>query len=149
MKPDFEPTARQRWMQVLARAGERLAHYEAQLEGVQYQCIRRPETGMAMVRGRMGGTGQAFNLGEMTVTRCVIQLPDGRAGYSYVAGRNKRHAELAAVADALLQGEENSALMSSLISPLAREQQEKRESRQARVAASKVDFFTLVRGENA
>lgn len=148
MKADFAPTERQRWMQVLARAGDALAGYESELGGVPYQCIRKPETGMAMVRGRTGGTGQAFNLGEMTVTRCVVQLQDGRAGYSYIAGRNKRHAELAALADALLLGDEKAKLMQSVIEPLARSQQQARLVRQAQVAASKVDFFTLLRGEN-
>lgn len=149
MKSDLVPTERQRWMQVLARAGDALLQYESRLDGVPYQCIRKPETGMAMVRGRTGGTGQAFNLGEMTVTRCVVQLHDGRAGYSYVAGRNKRHAELAAVADALLLGEEKAIIMQSVIDPLARSQQRARQARQAQVAASGVDFFTLIRGENA
>ncbi len=148
MKADFAPTERQRWMQVLARAGDALAGYESELAGVPYQCIRKPETGMAMVRGRTGGNGQAFNLGEMTVTRCVVQLQDGRAGYSYIAGRNKRHAELAALADALLLGQENAKLMQAVIEPLARSQQQARLARQAEVAASKVDFFTLLRGEN-
>jgi len=148
MKADFAPTERQRWMQVLARADDALAGYESELGGVNYQCIRKPETGMAMVRGRTGGTGQAFNLGEMTVTRCVVQLGDGRAGYSYIAGRNKRHAELAAVADALLLGEQKEHIMQAVIEPLARSQQQARLDRQAQVAASKVDFFTLIRGEN-
>lgn len=148
MKADFAPNERQRWMQVLARAGDALAEYESQLAGVSYRCIRKPETGMAMVRGRTGGTGQAFNLGEMTITRCVVQLPDGRAGYSYIAGRDKRHAELAALADALLLGDEKATLMQSMIEPLARSQQLARQAREAEVAASKVDFFTLLRGEN-
>lgn len=148
MKADFVPNERQRWMQVLARAGDALTEYESRLADRPYQCIRKPETGMAMVRGRTGGTGQAFNLGEMTVTRCVVQLQDGRAGYSYIAGRNKRHAELAALADALLLGEEKAELMQSMIEPLARAQLQARQEREAEVAASKVDFFTLLRGEN-
>ena len=30
-----------------------------------------------MVRGRVGGTGAPFNLGEMSVTRCSVRLADG------------------------------------------------------------------------
>ncbi|ERI51370.1 hypothetical protein N878_06565, partial [Pseudomonas sp. EGD-AK9] len=93
---DFEPNiaVRQRWMGVLARAGDALDAHEAALKDSAYQLIRAPEVGMTLVRGRMGGTGNAFNLGEMTVTRCVVRLADGRTGYSYLAGRDKRRAEL-------------------------------------------------------
>ncbi|HGP4332431.1 TPA: phosphonate C-P lyase system protein PhnG, partial [Pseudomonas aeruginosa] len=95
-----DPTiaARQRWMGVLARARreELDAHADA-LRDADYHLLRAAETGMTLVRGRMGGTGSPFNLGEMTVTRCVVRLADGRTGYSYVAGRDKRHAELAAL----------------------------------------------------
>ena len=65
--------------------------------------MRGPETGLVMVRGRAGGSGSPFNLGEMTVTRCTVQLGSGTAGHAYIAGRDERQAELAAVADALLQ----------------------------------------------
>ncbi len=37
-------------------------------------CCAPPRPGMTLVRGRMGGTGSPFNLGEMTVTRCVVRL---------------------------------------------------------------------------
>lgn len=77
-----ETASRQRWMGVLARAGNRLGDYEQQLMDAEFQLIRPAEIGMTMVRGRMGGTGAAFNLGEMTVTRCVVRFADGRTGYS-------------------------------------------------------------------
>ena len=120
-----DPTiaARQRWMGVLARARreELDAHADA-LRDADYHLLRAAETGMTLVRGRMGGTGSPFNLGEMTVTRCVVRLGDGRTGYSYVAGRDKRHAELAALADAHLQGADAAAWQARLIEPLARTQ---------------------------
>lgn len=141
-------TARQHWMSVLARAGQELAAHEASLKAVDYQMIRAPESGMAMVRGRMGGTGGAFNLGEMTMTRCVIRLTDGRTGYSYIAGRDKRQAELAALADAHLQGDDSPLWLERLIEPLAERQHQRRMSRAAETAATEVEFFTLVRGED-
>ena len=103
---------------------------------------------MTLVRGRMGSTGSPFNLGEMTVTRCVVRLADGRTGYSYVAGRDKRHAELAALADAHLQGADAAAWQARLIEPLARTQAERRAAQEAEIATTKVEFFTLVRGED-
>ena len=145
---DPQIAARQRWMSVLARAGNQLANYEQALKDSDYSLIRAPETGMALVRGRMGGTGSAFNLGEMTVTRCVVRLSDGRTGYSYVAGRNKQHAELAALADAHLQGADQQQWMLRLIDPLRAVQQAQQAATAAETATTQVEFFTLVRGED-
>ena len=96
----------------------------------------------------MGGTGSPFNLGEMSVTRCVVRLTDGRTGYSYVAGRDKQHAELAALADAHLQGVEQPYWLSRLIEPLAAAQQLQQAAKAAETATTQVEFFTLVRGED-
>jgi len=140
---------RQHWIGVLARARlcELQPHADA-LRDVEYQLIRAPEIGMTLVRGRMGGNGAPFNVGEMSVTRCVVRLADGRTGYSYLAGRDKVHAELAALADAHLQGTQPSLWLSELITSLAAAQAERRAQKEADTAATKVEFFTLVRGEN-
>lgn len=113
-----------------------------------YDFLRAPEAGLALVRARAGGTGVRFNLGEMTLTRCVVQLRNGVSGYAYVAGRNRRHAELAAVFDALLQDPAHYVqLEAALLQPLSAKLQEQKQRRAAKVAATKVDFFTLVRGD--
>lgn len=141
-------------MSVLAKA--RAETIEPLLDAVpdkpRWTCIRPPEVGMVMVRARAGGTGQRFNMGEMTVTRCVVRLdggPDGSAvGHAYVAGRDARHAELAAVVDAMMQlPERQDALRRTVIEPLAAAQAEARDRTRRRTAATKVDFFTMVRGE--
>jgi len=140
---------RQQWIGVLARAQlNELQPHEAALKDAEYQLIRAPEIGMTLVRGRMGGDGAAFNVGEMSVTRCVVRLADGRTGYSYLAGRDKLHAELAALADAHLQGTQPSLWLSDLITALANAQTQRRAQKEADTAATKVEFFTLVRGEN-
>ncbi|HEY9571535.1 MAG TPA: phosphonate C-P lyase system protein PhnG [Pusillimonas sp.] len=141
------PTPRQRWMRVLARAGKQLQAHSQALREPEHRYIRPAEAGMVMVRGRVGGSGAPFNLGEMTVTRCVVQLADGSTGHSYVAGRSKPHAELAALADALLQGPQGSRWM-ALVDALEQEQDADRAARAAQSAATKVDFTTLVRGED-
>lgn len=146
MTPDIAP--RQRWMAVLARAGDRLTDYEHQLKDADYQLIRPAEIGMTLVRGRMGGTGAAFNLGEMTMTRCVVRFADGRTGYSYLVGRNKRQAELAALADAHLQGNDRQRWLDLLIEPLECIQRAQRAERQAEAASTRVEFVTMVRGES-
>jgi alpha-D-ribose 1-methylphosphonate 5-triphosphate synthase subunit PhnG len=144
-----EHAARQHWIGVLSRTrrAELLPHENA-LRDAEYQLIRAPEIGMTLVRGRMGGSGAPFNVGEMSVTRCVVRLADGRTGYSYLAGRDKAHAELAALADAHLQGAQQAHWMRELIEPLAQAQAARRSRQQAETAATKVEFFTLVRGEN-
>ncbi|AEC19871.1 phosphonate metabolism protein PhnG [Pusillimonas sp. T7-7] len=139
---------RQQWMRVLACAGTQLPRYDDTLRRDEHRYIRPAEIGMVMVRGRAGASGSPFNLGEMTVTRCVVQLADGRHGYSYVAGRSKAHAELAALADAHLQGERRDYWMANLIEPLEREQMAERAAKEAQSAATKVDFVTMVRGED-
>ncbi len=138
--------ARKHWMAVLARAPA--AAIESGLAGVAplpvWTRIRGPETGLAMVRGRAGGSGAPFNLGEMTVTRCTVRLESGTAGHAYVAGRDERRAEIAAVADALLQDPAlNPALRDNLIAPLAEQQRLVRLDRAEKAAATRVDFFAM------
>jgi alpha-D-ribose 1-methylphosphonate 5-triphosphate synthase subunit PhnG len=145
---DGDTGDRQAWMYTLAHADiADLLPFETRLKAEPYQLIRPPEIGMAMVRGRMGATGAPFNLGEMTVTRCVVQTSEACVGYSYIAGRDKRHAELAALADAHLQGTRHCFWMRQVIELL----DARRSSRQAKAArqsaSTRVDFFTLVRGE--
>lgn len=146
-----EIVERKRWMGILARAPR--AALEAawtELDGQpSYEWLRKPEIGLAMVRGRAGGTGQIFNLGEMTVTRCAVQLADGTSGHAYVAGRDRRCAELAAVFDALMQQpERREILQHSLVDPLEATQIARRRSKSRKAASTKVDFFTLARGGN-
>src|SRR5580692_10492249 len=97
--------ARQHWMSVLARAPAAAIESGLTRDGPlpPWTRVRGPETGLVMVRGRAGGSGSPFNLGEMTVTRCTVRMNSGLAGHAYVSGRDERQAELAAVADALLQ----------------------------------------------
>lgn len=113
-----------------------------------YRRLRGPETGLVMLRGRAGGTGERFNLGEMTVSRCTVALPDGTVGHAYVAGTELRRAELAAVFDALLQDPaRRPPIAREVIEPLAWAEAERRRARADRAAATRVEFFTLVRGE--
>ena len=113
-----------------------------------WRCLRLPETGMVMVRGRAGGTGQRFNLGEMTVTRCTVALDGGVTGSGYVAGRDHRHAELAAVVDALMQDPAKRPTSERLIiGPRESQQRAARQAAAQKAAATKVDFLTLVRGD--
>ena len=137
---------RQYWMSVLARAsGAEIATCMERLPPMPpHQCLRGPETGLVMVRGRAGGDGAPFNMGEMTVTRCAVRLDDGTVGHAYVAGRDIQQAELAALVDALLQdAARQAALEATVIAPLAARQAAMREATARRAAATRVEFFTM------
>ena len=144
---DLDPNAnRKRWMAVLARASA--AQIEACLGDAPalppHAILRGPEMGLAMVRGRAGGSGAAFNLGEMTVARCTVRNEDGRVGHAYVAGRDLRHAELAAAIDAVMQDPaRREALERAVIAKLAAAQDAARADTAARAAATRVEFFTM------
>ncbi len=142
---------RQTWLSILAQASpETVAdalHAVTPLPA--YHLLRAPECGMVMLRGRAGGSGRRFNLGEATVTRCSVKVDGGAVGHGYVLGRNPQHAEHTALLDALLQDpSRHSALWASVIAPLAQARATEKDSKARKTAATRVDFFTMVRGES-
>ncbi|MCX7300411.1 MAG: phosphonate C-P lyase system protein PhnG [Rhodobacterales bacterium] len=139
---------RREWLGLMAQALP--GRVVALSEGLtaEFAWLRRPEIGTVMVRGRTAGTGAPFNLGEITVTRASVQLEVGPVGHGYVQGREKKAAERAALVDALMQTEQAGAVRAQVIAPLAVEAAEAARSRAAKAAATKVEFFTLVRGED-
>lgn len=142
---------RRRWMGILAKASPaELRRVSAAVTPLpDYVLLRRPETGLVQVRGRTGGAGSPFNLGEMTVTRCSVRLDDGTVGHAWVAGRDAGHSELAAVLDALLQNPaRRPQIEAAVVAPLEQTQQQQRAATARKAAATRVDFFTLVRGED-
>jgi alpha-D-ribose 1-methylphosphonate 5-triphosphate synthase subunit PhnG len=144
-------TARAQWLALLARAP--LALLEDVLQPYVQATphwLRKPETGLMMVEARTGGTGERFNLGEMTVTRCALRLSNApihrHVGIAYIVGRSHRHAYLAAVADALLLDDSaRNELEQSLLNPVRELLAANKTARQARANTSKVDFFTVAR----
>lgn len=142
--------ARKAWMSTLAKApaGRVAALLDAEMMRPGFTWLRAPEIGSAMVRGRAGATGAPFNLGEMTVTRCALTLASGEVGHAYIQGRRKADAEAAALVDALMQGPAADRLRTSVLEPLETELAAAKSARAAKAAATKVEFFTLVRGED-
>ncbi|MDK1389493.1 phosphonate C-P lyase system protein PhnG [Sinorhizobium sp. 8-89] len=139
------------WLGILSRSigGELEALATDLTSGLAFEWLRAPHVGLVMVRGRAGGTGNMFNLGEMTVTRASVRLEDGTVGHGYAHGRDKRHAELAAIVDALLQRpDRHDEIMARVIAPLRQKAEARRLEQSRKAAATKVEFFTLVRGEN-
>ncbi|MEQ9240897.1 phosphonate C-P lyase system protein PhnG [Roseovarius indicus] len=141
---------RKAWMSLLAKApaAELARLWEAFGDEPGHEWLRAPEAGGVMVRGRAGATGAPFNLGEMTVTRCSLKLDGGAVGHAYVQGRDKRQARQAALVDALMQTGEAERVREAILDPLAEALETARAARAAKAAATKVDFFTMVRGED-
>lgn len=130
-------------MAVLARA---TAHeLESRLPQLpSHRIIRGPEIGLTMLRGRAGGDGAAFNLGEATITRCSVTIEGGGLGHCWRLGRDKRAAELAALLDACLQQPEwQEVLMAEIVAPLREQQKEGAAVTARRAAATEVRFATL------
>jgi alpha-D-ribose 1-methylphosphonate 5-triphosphate synthase subunit PhnG len=142
-------TDRQEWMRVLALAEwDDLKVVAADLPVTEHTIKRAPETGLVMLRGRIGGSGAAFNLGETTVTRCSVKLTEAIEGHAYVMGRNSEHARVAAICDGLLQLKQHrEAIDRNVIQPLRQKLDAKKLMAAQKAAATKVDFFTLVRGD--
>ncbi|MER9488337.1 phosphonate C-P lyase system protein PhnG [Mesorhizobium sp. M0220] len=113
------------------------------------ELLRGPETGLVTVRGRIGGGGAPFNVGEATVTRATVRLASGHVGHCNALGRDKQKARLAAIADALWQDPaRRNEVETRIVAPLQAALAKARDQRRAETAATKVDFFTMVRGED-
>jgi alpha-D-ribose 1-methylphosphonate 5-triphosphate synthase subunit PhnG len=114
----------------------------------QVEDLRRPEKGLAMLRGRIGGEGAPFNLGEATVTRAAVQLSDGTQGFAYHLGRDAKKARIAAILDALWQREESRAALQEALIPIAERLSDEARQAAERTAATRVNFFTMTRGDD-
>jgi alpha-D-ribose 1-methylphosphonate 5-triphosphate synthase subunit PhnG len=113
-----------------------------------HEILREPENGLVMVRGRIGGDGAPFNLGEATVARAAVRLSTGEVGFGYTLGRDRQKARMIALCDALIQSNEFAvAVEAEVIAPLRMQMISMRNARAAETAATRVDFYTLVRGE--
>lgn len=144
------PWDRRAWMGLCARApcGRLTALLDALGPRPAFAWLRAPEIGSVMVRGRAGATGAPFNLGEMTATRGALRLDCGTVGHGWVQGRDRGACEAAALVDALMQGGRAEEVGAAVLAPLTREAGEREGARAAKAAATRVEFFTLVRGED-
>ncbi|MGY3237486.1 alpha-D-ribose 1-methylphosphonate 5-triphosphate synthase subunit PhnG [Bradyrhizobium sp. USDA 4472] len=113
-----------------------------------HQELRAPENGLVMLRGRIGGDGAPFNLGEATVSRAAVRLASGEVGFGYTLGRDGEKARLIALCDALVQSRDfGAAVERDVIAPLREQLMTRRRRAAEETAATKVDFYTMVRGE--
>ena len=148
-----ETAARRHRLSVLATAPtaqllELWSSWCAQNGVPAHEFVRAPEIGTVMVRGRAGAVGAPFNLGEITVTRASVRLSTGAIGHGYVQGRSKEAAQAAALIDALAESGRAEAIDADIIAPISDALAGKRAARATKAAATKVEFFTMVRGDN-
>ncbi|MEO7223747.1 MAG: phosphonate C-P lyase system protein PhnG [Devosia sp.] len=113
----------------------------------EVQMIRGPETGLIMLRGRTGGGGAPFNMGEATVSRASVRIGTGEVGHGYCLGRDEEKAKLIAVIDALFQCEPEN-IEFAILRPLRDIAYQRDKQIRDETAATKVEFFTMVRGED-
>ena len=146
----MEKSERQDWLGLMAtsQADQLASLWDKAGMAPDYTMLRQPETGAVMVRGRAGSTGDAFNLGEMTVTRASLKLADGHIGHGWCQGRSRRQATIIALVDALMQGEAAPVLDAAILAPLRDARAARHAAKAERAAATKVDFFTMARGED-
>ena len=141
---------RQANMAVLARASsaELSGQWQAWSNPPAFKLVRGPETGLVMVRGRAGGGGAPFNLGEATVTRATVRLDSGEIGHAYALGRDGEKARIAAVLDALWQRPADRDAVETIITTLREAADAADQQRREETAATRVNFFTMVRGDD-
>jgi alpha-D-ribose 1-methylphosphonate 5-triphosphate synthase subunit PhnG len=146
---DGKQAQRRAAMAVLAHSGA--DEIAGRLEAIalpSYENLREPENGLVMVRGRTGGDGAPFNLGEATVSRAALRLSTGEVGFGYALGRDRQKAQMIALCDALVQSREFAAAVEEqVLAPLRAAMIAARNRKAAETAATRVDFYTLVRGE--
>jgi alpha-D-ribose 1-methylphosphonate 5-triphosphate synthase subunit PhnG len=151
IQPGEKPrvTQRKAAMAVLAHASA--ADIAARLEAIAlpaHEDLRESENGLVMLRGRAGGDGAPFNLGEATVSRAAVRLGTGEIGFGYILGRDREKARMIALCDALVQSETFAGdVEAKVIAPLRAALSARRDRKAAETAATRVDFYTMVRGE--
>ncbi|HZY48547.1 MAG TPA: phosphonate C-P lyase system protein PhnG [Devosia sp.] len=147
--PSDKEAARQEALGVLAHADAAAlsAAWASWENRPGVQPIRGPETGLIMLRGRTGGGGAPFNMGEATVSRASVRIDSGEVGHGYCLGRDTEKARLIAVIDALFQREPEN-IEFAILRPLRDAASAADAQRRAETAATRVEFFTMVRGED-
>ncbi|MDO6965756.1 phosphonate C-P lyase system protein PhnG [Rhizobium alvei] len=150
MRESPEQAARRQAMACFARATEEeLEHAIAMMAPVpNHEPVRGPESGIVMVRGRIGGGGAPFNLGEATISRATIRLDSGEIGFGQCLGLSRRKAELSALLDALAQTATHRTAIAQLVANLSADHSQSDATHARQTAATKVEFFTMVRGDD-
>lgn len=134
---------RAEWMSVLACAAteELERHWSAFRYRPAFEWLKKPEYGAVLMQGKICGSGREYSLGQLTITRCSVQLADGRIGVAYTHGRAERHAFIAAMFDALLQNHDGAGVSAShVLAELRATRDERNRQQNAETRQTRVDF---------
>ncbi|WP_375588192.1 phosphonate C-P lyase system protein PhnG [Hoeflea alexandrii] len=142
---------RQRLLSVLAKAPGKdlLSCWKQTGLDPSVELLRGPESGLVALQGRAGGTGQPFHVGEVSATRVTVRIGSGQVGHAMISGRDARKAQLVAVIDALAQDPGHAELVErEIVAPLEQLARAADARIRQETAATRVNFFTMVRGED-
>jgi alpha-D-ribose 1-methylphosphonate 5-triphosphate synthase subunit PhnG len=142
---------RQRLLSVLAKASGKdlLSCWKQTGLDPSVELLRGPESGLVALQGRAGGTGQPFHVGEVSATRVTVRIGSGQVGHAMISGRDARKAQLVAVIDALAQDPGHAELVErEIVAPLEQLARAADARIRQETAATRVNFFTMLRGED-
>jgi alpha-D-ribose 1-methylphosphonate 5-triphosphate synthase subunit PhnG len=139
--------ARQAWLGVLVRVPADAMIEAAEQFDFDVETLKSPEIGMLMTDARIHATGSGFHLGEVTLTRCVLKDTLGHLGYGQILGRNTKQALAIARFDLALQRQDTAPRAEELLAGWREEIAALDAMQDERVEATRVDFFTMVRGD--
>ena len=145
--PDALKEARKQWLQVLVRVPASDLIEASAAFSFDIVVLKAPEVGLMMTNGRIHSTGQPFHLGEVSLTRCVLKDDLGHLGYGHILGRNKAQSRAIAIFDLALQRSDSTDQALELLTAWSAEIEEIDAMEAERVEDTRVDFFTMVRGE--
>ena len=139
---------RQAWLRLFALSSDQELENIVRISGLESRCsvIAEPEVGIVTVRSRISGNGAKFNIGDACVTKCEVLLDQQTKGYATVLGGRARRAKLVAILDAAMAAQIGEPLF-TMVQQLAEAQVLRVAHRRFKAAETKVDFFTMVRGD--
>ena len=142
--------SRKQWLSYLATADENylISLWDNLNMKIEYNWLREPEIGSIMVQGKAGATGDNFNVGEVTITRGSLNVDEKIQGNGSVQGKKKYKTKMSVLGNPLIKTEKKKIIKRNIIDKLIKYKNNKRNEILSKTEATKVDFFTLVRGEN-
>ena len=139
--------ARRDWLAILVRVPANEVIAASNEFDFSVVILKGPEVGLLMTNGRIHSTGRPFHLGEVSLTKCVLKDDQGLLGYGHIIGRNKQQAKAIALFDLALQRINSAEPALIRLNAWKEEVAEIEAMESEAVEKTRVDFFTMVRGE--
>ena len=147
-KEDELQEARRDWLATLVRVPANEVIAASNEFDFSMVVLKGPEVGLLMINGRIHSTGRPFHLGEVSLTKCVLKDDQGLLGYGHIIGRNKQQAKAIALFDLALQRNDSAEAALIRLNAWKEDVAEIDAMESETVEETRVDFFTMVRGES-